>query len=181
MGDSELVLLAAKTIILFIATYVIISGIGRIIAITKAKTAQFFVKIAFGFERKDCLIGSLIYYNESDVMKQLTENKVDLYDYVVNFAPNFNLPIEPVPLNAVRSASMATRLSVKKELIDKYKTLIIVNKRCVVIINRMGVDPRNSWWFGTALYSNNEDVIKTVAYKIGRARKHDTACHVVRT
>lgn len=179
MEDSELFLFIVKFVVIFICTWVIIKFIKGVIAFKNAKTAQFFVKVAFGFERKDRLIGSLIYYNESDMLDALSAEKVDLYNYVVNFLPALNFPINPIPALDVKRSIMASRVSIEKEVVDKYRTIIIMNKRGVVTINRMGTDPRKSWWFGTALYSNNEDVVRVIAYKIRKARKHDTACHVV--
>ena len=181
METEDILLLIIRTLCIFLSIQIIVDFVKKAIALKKAQIAQFFVKTAFAFERNGSLVGTLTYYTEADIQKELNRTELDLADYVRSYLPNVNLPIIPVSASDLHATKMPTRAVIKKEIVDKYATLVIHNDKTLVIVNKLGTDPRASWWFGTALVSNNEEVIKIAMMRFRKAKKHDPTCHVVRS
>ena len=181
MTTEEIIWFIVRSLCIFMAIKMTEDVIKKIIALKRAKIAQFFVKTAFAFERNGCLVGTLTYYTEAAIQKELSVTKLDLADYVRSFLPNMNLPIEPVDVSDLRKASIPTRAVIKKEIVEKYATLIIHNEKALVIVNKLGQDPRASWWFGTVLVSDNSEVIDVATSRFRKAKKNDPTCHVVRS
>ena len=181
MELGELFLLLFKVFCIALSAILITDCVISIVKLKRAKLAQFFVKSAFAFERGEFLVGSLVYYNESDIQKELQATGLNLGEYVKEYLPSMNLPIEPVSILSLHSLHMPARTLIRKDLVEKYSTFIIQSNRAMVIINKLGTDPRASWWFGTAIVSNNEDAIKIITLKYRKVKKHDPNCYVVRT
>lgn len=181
MEPNELFLLLFKVSCITLSVILITDSIIGIVKLKRAKLAQFFVKTAFAFERGEFLVGSLVYYNEPDIQKELQVTGLNLGEYVKEYLPSMNLPVEPVTVLSLHSLNMPARTLIRKDLVEKYSTLIIQSSRTMIIINKLGSDPRASWWFGLAIVSNNENVIKIITSKYRKAKKHDPNCYVVRT
>ena len=184
MNDNdvvEIILFCIRTLCVFISIQIFIDFFRKLRALKRATISQFFVKTAFAFERDGSLVGTLTYYTEADIQRELLRTQLELADYVREYLPNMNLPIESVCASDLNKAGIKMRAVIKKEIVDKYQTLVIPSEHQLVIINCMGHDPRVSWWFGTCLVSNNEEVIKIAMNRFRKVKKNDPTCHVVRT
>ena len=179
--DYNLLLFIFKLVCSVLSAMIMIDFITSVIKLKKAKLAQFFVKTAFAFERNESLVGALTYYTEASVQKELIATGLTLGEYVTEHLPALNFPLETVTLTTLNITGVPVRAIIRKDLVERYSTLIIQSDNAVVTINRLGTNPKTSWWFGTAIISNNKDAIKIITLKYRKAMKHDPNCYVVRT
>ena len=149
-------------------------------ALVKAKCATYCVKTVFMFDRgKNHKVGDLTYYLLSEVDKYIEQNRLqntklnaDIYETILS-------SIQQVPVGNVFGTNPPARVVVSKDILEKYKQIIVTSDCAVVMLNKVTTGDC-AYWTGTCSISDNNDFARLIAKKLIKEKRNDPTCHVVR-